>query len=240
MAINTNLIRRPSDRSLFLAAAIGFPLLVLIGYFKTYYFSSFFSDARPIPNFLVHAHGIIMTLWVVYFAAQIALVRAKSVKLHMRLGMAGIALAVLVVVTGLWTAYDSNIVRESAPAGIHPYSFFMIPLVDMILFVIFFGGAIYFRKRAAEHKTLMLMTALNFLAPALARLPFVPPEYFMLWTFGTPVLIATICLVWHSVKHRRINKVFAAAVFLLAVSHPLRLGIGFSESWIEFVKWFVS
>ncbi len=35
MAINANLIRRPSDRSLFLAAAIGFPLVVLIGYFKS-------------------------------------------------------------------------------------------------------------------------------------------------------------------------------------------------------------
>src|SRR3954454_20433339 len=130
MAINANLLRRPSDRGLlrrpsdhglFLAAAILFPLVVLAGYFKTYYFSAFF-DTRPVANALVHAHGAVMTLWVVYFSTQIALIRTKSVRLHMTMGMAGVALAAVVVVVGLATAYDAQLVRGSAPPGENPHS----------------------------------------------------------------------------------------------------------------------
>ena len=56
MAINADVLirRRPSDRALFWAAAIGFPLLVLIGYPRTYYFSPLFAH-KPLANNLIHA-----------------------------------------------------------------------------------------------------------------------------------------------------------------------------------------
>ena len=56
MAVNASFIKRPSDRNLYLAAAIVFPLVVLTGYFKSYYFSALFTDVQPIANALVHAH----------------------------------------------------------------------------------------------------------------------------------------------------------------------------------------
>lgn len=236
MAININVIKRPSDRNLFLAAAVLFPLLVLAGYFKTYYFSAFF-DAAPIANSLVHFHGIVMTLWVVYFTAQVALVRTKNVRLHMTLGMAGIALAALVVIVGLATAYDSHVVRHTAVPGISPYSFLIIPFGDMLFFVACFAGAIYYRKRPAEHKSLMLMTAINFVAPAIARLPLgIPPEYFLFWTFGMPCLIAIFCFAWYTYKHRKLNKVFAIAALYFVVSQPVRIVVGFSEGWVHLME----
>lgn len=249
MAVNANLLQKnflrakvlgkTSDRSLFLASAILFPLLVLIGYFKTYYFSALFSDAKPVANNLVHAHGIVMTLWVLYFTAQVALVRTKNIKLHMTLGMFGVALAALVVVVGLATAYDSHIVRYTAPPGINPYSFIMIPLVGMLLFVAFFAGAIYYRKRPAEHKTLMLLTALNFLPPALARIPLIGENFGVFGAFAVTDLLAIVCLVWHSKKHGKLNRVFALGVALLIASHPFQVIVGLSESWIQFVSWLV-
>lgn len=232
MAINSNLIQRPSDRKLFLTAGILFPLLVFIGYFKTYYFNAFF-DVPPIANSLVHFHGIVMSLWVIYFSVQVALVRTKNIKLHMTMGMLGVALAVLVVIVGLATAYDSHIIRNVAPAGINPYSFLVIPLGDMMYFILVFAGAIYFRKRPAEHKSLMLMSAINFVAPALARVPIVPPDYFLLWAFGFPCLIAISYLAWNTYKYRKLNRIFAAAVAIFVLMQPLRLVIGFSESWVQ-------
>jgi hypothetical protein len=103
MATNASILRRPNDRTLFIAAAAIFPLLVLAGYFKTYYFRPFFENP-PFANSLVHFHAITMSIWVVYFVAQIALVRTKNLKLHMTMGMAGIALAAVVVVVGMVTA----------------------------------------------------------------------------------------------------------------------------------------
>lgn len=234
MAINANLIRRPSDKNLYLIAAVGFPLMVLIGYFKTYYFSSFFADVPPIANMLVHAHGIVMSVWVLYFTAQVALIRSKNVKLHMTLGLVGIALAALVVIVGMATAYDSNFVRFSAPPGVHPHKFFLLPAGDMLLFVIFFAGAIYYRKRPTEHKSLMLLTAINFLPAALFRICPFPVEYSTLWAFGTASLIGFACLGWDTWKHRKLNKVFAAGTVLFAAFVPLRTVIGETEIWMRF------
>ncbi len=234
--MNANVLRRLSDRRLFLAAAVLFPLLVLAGYFRTYYFSAFF-DVPALSNSLVHAHAIVMSLWVVYFVAQVALIRSKNIKLHMTMGMAGVVLAALVVVIGLATAYDSQLVRGSAPPGADPRVFFMIPVGDMALFVLFFAGAIYYRKRPAEHKSLMLMTAINFAAPAIARLPFIPAEYIVTFAFGGSSVLAVICLAWHSIKHRRVNKIFLAAVMIFIAFTPARMMFAQTQIWLGFVSW---
>ena len=233
MAINASVLKRPSDRDLFLTAAIVFPLLVLIGYFKSYYFSAFFADVQPIANALVHAHGLVMSAWVVYFIVQFALVRTKNIKLHMTMGMAGIALAALVVVVGMLTAYDAQLVRRSAPPGVDPHGFFFLPAFDMILFVLFFAGAIYYRKRPAEHKSLMLLTAINFLPAALFRVG--PAENTMLFAFGIPALMAVASFVWYTAKHRKLNRVFAAAVLLVLVAVPVRFVVPASDAWLRFV-----
>lgn len=238
MAVSEKVFKHRADRGLFLIAAIGFPLLVLIGYFKSYYFSAFF-DVQPVANALVHAHGIVMSLWVIYFAAQIALVRTKNVKLHMTMGMLGIALAAMVVIVSGATAYDAHVVRQKAPPGISPYGFLTLAAFDLILFVIFFAGAIYFRKRAAEHKTLMLLTAINFLPAAVGRIPLVPEKFLILWAFGVPSLMAFGGLIWFSLKNRKLNKIFALGVFLLIASYPLRIYLMFSENWLRFVSWLV-
>jgi hypothetical protein len=235
MAVNANLLTRQADRRLFLTAAIGFPLLVLTGYFKSYYFSALF-DVPSVANNLVHAHGIVMSAWVLYFVAQVALVRSKNIKLHMTLGMAGIALAALVVVVGMATAYDAQLVRHSAPPGADPHEFFILPLGDMLLFVVYFAGAIYYRKRPLEHKSLMLMTAINFLPAALFRIPIVPPEYTILFAFGTPALIAIACLAWMRAKQGKFNYVFAAAILLYATL-PLRLAFSTTTAWHQAVAW---
>lgn len=233
MAINANILRRPSDRSLFLAAAFAFPLLVLIGYFRSYYFSAFF-DVKPIANALVHAHGVVMTAWVVYFGVQIALIRSKNIKLHMSMGVAGIGLAVLVIVVGMATAWDAHMVRGTAPAGIDPHGFFLIPLFDMLLFVIFFAGAIYYRKRPAEHKSLMLLTAINFLPAAVARIPLLPEKFMILQAYAIPDVIGLACFGWYTWKHRKFNWVFAGALVLLIASQPLRIMLAGSEAWLGF------
>lgn len=239
MAINSTFIRKPSDRNLFLVAAIGFPLLVLIGYFKSYYFSTLF-NVPPVANSLVHFHGIVMSLWVIYFTVQIALVRSKNIKLHMTLGMLGIVLAALVVIIGMATAYDAQLVRRSAPPNIDPHSFFILPVGDMLLFIVYFAAAIYYRKRPAEHKSLMLMTAINFAPAALFRIPIVPENYTMLFAFGTPALIAIAFLIWMRIKHGKFNYVFAAAILLYVIGLPLRLFLAETTVWHSFTHWLIS
>ena len=103
--------------------------------------------------------------------------------------------------------------------------------------IVLFAAAIYFRKRSVEHKTIMLLTAINFMPAALFRIPAVSPENTVWWAFGTPAAIAIAALAWHTWKHGKLNKVFAAGVALLLVAVPLRPIIGDSQAWLSFVGW---
>lgn len=238
MAINVQTLNpRQVDRKLFIIAAAVFPLVVLIGYFKSYYGSSLFADAPTIANGLVHFHGVVMSAWVLYFVAQVALIRTKNVKLHMTMGFAGIALAVLVIVVGMATAYDAQLVRHAAPPGVNPHAFFLLPVSDMTIFVVLFAAAIYFRKRPVEHKSLMLLTAINFMPAALFRIPAVPPEYSYFWAFGVSAAVAIAAFAWRTYQTGKINKVFAAGLALVLAAVPLRPVISESQWWLSFVGW---
>jgi hypothetical protein len=231
MAINANAFApRLADRRLFLIAGIGFPLLILLAYSRSYYLIPFM-DIKPLSNGIVHTHAAVMTLWVAYFTAQVFLVRSKNIKLHMTLGLAGIALAALVVITGMAAAYDSHIVRQTAPPGVKPFGFFAVPVFDMMNFIILFGAAVYYRKRPEYHKTLMLLTAINFLPAAVFRIPLVPEKYFILWAYGMPDLIALIAFGWYTWKHRKFNWAFALGIALIIVSQPVRVVLAGTQLW---------
>lgn len=240
MAVNAITLRRPTERNLYLIAAVMFPLLVLAGYFKSYYFRAFFDSAPPLSGYWVHIHAVVMSAWVLYFVSQVALIRSKNIKLHMTMGMAGVVLAVLAIVTGLAAAYKAQLIDGRAPGGLNPHSFFLIPAGDMLLFAIFFAAAIYYRKRPAEHKGLMLMTAINFLPPALARIPVVPPEFTILWAFGLSSLIGVAVLVYQKSKHGKVNRIFATALLMFIVALPLRIWFSGTETWLSFTGWLAS
>jgi hypothetical protein len=226
---------RLADRKLFLAAAVLFPLLVLVGYSRTYYFRPFFEQAQPLATSLVHVHAWVMSAWVLYFTAQTLLIRTRNVKLHMTMGFAGVALAVLVVIVGMSTAVDAHLVRKTAPAGIDPYGFFAIPVVDMMIFVGLFALAIRYRKRPAEHKALMLLTAVNFLGAAIARIPLLPPQYAIVQAFAIPDILAIAGLGYYTWRHRKFNWAFAIGLAVIISTQPLRLYLAGSETWIGMI-----
>jgi hypothetical protein len=181
-----------------------------------------------------------MSLWVVYFTVQVALVRTKNIKTHISMGLVGISLATLVVVVGLATAYDSNLVRGAAPVGLDPHSFFAIPVFDMLNFMILFPAAIAYRTRPVEHKSLMLLTAINFVGAAIARIPVVSDQYVLLWSFGATIMLTVAALGWHTWKHGKLNRAFAAGSLLVIASLPLRIILSGTEVWLRFTHWLAS
>src|SRR3954468_5603460 len=123
MAMNEPFDWRSSDRRLFAIVAAIFPLIVLIGFARTYYLKFAFGDP-PLPSVLVHFHGLLMTAWVIYFITQVVLIRSKRARVHMRAGMIGIALAVAILIVGFFTAVAAaKFGSASTPAGIPPMSF---------------------------------------------------------------------------------------------------------------------
>jgi hypothetical protein len=240
-ALNEALDRRVFDRRLFMAAAIAFPLIVLAGFGRTYYFKGFF-DVPPLASLLVHLHGLLMTAWVALFMTQVWFVSSRRIRLHQRLGYSAIALAVLIVAVGFVTAVRAaKFGAASTPPGISPVAFLIVPLFDLLMFAVLFGGAVYYRKKPAQHKALMLLTAVNFVPPAIARIPIAALQAAgPLWFFGFPTAIALVCLGLETWRHGRLNRVFLAGTLLLIASYVVRLALMPTAAWMQIAVWLTS
>ena len=99
--------RRPR---LFMALAVLMLLIVVAAFTPTLYLRSLFgvtdyaTGGRELPLHLL-AHGLFLTAWFALLVAQTGLVAAGRTTAHMRLGIAGIAVAVgLVATSGLTLA----------------------------------------------------------------------------------------------------------------------------------------
>lgn len=227
------------EHRFFLAVAVLFPLVNIIGFAPSYYFKTF-STAPPLPSLLVHVHGFVMSAWIVLISVQATLISAKKIKLHMTLGILGCVIAAAVVVVGAMTGY-AMFARGSTFPGYTPAQFFIIPMSDIVKFVIIFSAAIYFRKNAANHKRLILVTVLNFMPSSIARFPFsFVPELGAIWFLGIPVLLCVIFLAVDTYRNGKMNRAFAAATALLVLSGPLESMIARTEAWERFAMWTIS
>jgi len=239
--MDSSIDRRLFDRRLYFAIAILFPAIVLLGFARTYYLKGLFATP-PLPSGLVHLHGLVMTAWVVLFVVQVRLISTKRIRLHQKLGYASIALAVLIIATGLPTALRaSKYGSTSTPPGIPTLSFLLIPTFDLVMFVLFFGAAIIYRRRPAAHKALMLLTVLNFLPPALARIPIASLQASgPVWFFGFPALVALLCLTLDARRHGRVNRVLAAGTAALVAGYVVRLALMTTAAWMSLAAWLVT
>jgi uncharacterized membrane protein len=236
MAVSEAALIRVREKRVYLIAAILLPLIVLIGFGRTYYFKPFI-EAPPLASFLVQIHGAIMTAWITLFIAQVFLIRTKNVRVHQKLGYLGIGLAVLIVIAGFFTAIASA-KRGNAPPGFPPLPFMAIPMFDLVTFSTLFAAAVYYRKRPANHRRIMLILAIGLLPPAVARIP-IPSLQALgpLFFFGLPALLCLIALFydrWHSGKF---NPVMVYAVIFLIASYPLRIMVSGTDAWLAFANW---
>ncbi len=232
MAMEPTIPRTGKDRRLYTWIAIFFPLLVVVGFARTYYLKGFFGTP-PLPGSLIHLHGIVMTAWVVLFVVQVWLVASRRTKLHQRLGTWGALLAFLVVVIGVATGIDAA-ARGSAPPGLGPLQFMVVPLGDMLLFAILIGTALYFRRRMQIHKRLMLLATVNFFPPAIARIPL---QFIQtggpLAFFGLTDLLLLGFVAFDTVKNRKLHPAFLWGTLLIILSQPLRLALASTDFWIR-------
>lgn len=226
-------LQRPGrDRRLYAWVAILVPIIVLAGFAKTYYLKGFFGNPA-LPGLLVHVHGIVMTSWVVLFAAQVWLVASRRVKVHQRLGVFGAILAAMIVCVGVATGIAAA--ARGASPGPPPLQFLVIPLGDMFVFAILVGTALYFRRRMNIHKRLMLVAAVNLLAPAIARIPihFIETGGALAF-YGLTDLCLLACVGVDIIKNRRLHPVFIWSVPLVIASQPLRLMLAGTDLWLRF------
>jgi uncharacterized membrane protein YozB (DUF420 family) len=223
------------DRHLFITAAAIAALLLVLGFSRTYYLKTAFGS--PPLSVLLHVHGLVMTLWFTLLIVQIRLAAKHRLDLHRRLGWIAAGLAVLLVVLG--SAVAISAARQGHSPGPPPLVFLMLPLSIMVIFAVFTGLAIHYRRRPDIHKRLMLLGSLNMLSPAIARIPILHsggPAVFI----GLTVLLVLACVAVDTIQNRRLHPAFGWGAGLLILSFPLRMFLGNTETWQRFAAWLVA
>ena len=221
------------DRKFFTAYAFAGIAGVFAGFAKTYYLRSYMG--APPLSALVQLHAVIFSVWMILFAVQTSLVAARRVSLHRSLGYASIGFAVLMVVAGLVAAFIGARDGWTGPRQVRDpiggLSFMIVPIVDMVVFSSFFGGAVLYRRQRDVHKRLMVLAMCgSIMPPAFGRLP-LPAAL----TLGVSFLLAGP--IYDRLSRGRIHSVYKWGVPLIAVSLPLRQMIGATEAWHNVAKW---
>jgi hypothetical protein len=233
MAMNPSTQISGRDRRLYIWAAALIPVIVLAGFARSYYLKGFFGTP-PLPSVLVQLHGLVMTSWVVLFVIQVSLVATGRTKTHQRLGVFGALLAALIVIVGVLTGIFGA--ARGATPGPPALQFLIVPLVDMLVFAVLVGTALYLRRSRLDiHNRLMLLAAVNLLAPAIARIPL----HFIeaggpLAFFGLTDLCLLACVAFDTVKNRRLHPVFLWGTLSIIASQPLRLMLAGTDVWLRF------
>jgi hypothetical protein len=226
------------DSRLYIWFAVLMPIIVLAGFARSYYLKGF-SGFPALPSLLVHLHGIVMTSWVVLFVTQVTLVATGRTRTHQRLGVFGAILAVLIVIVGVLTGI-AGAARGATP-GPPALQFLVIPLGDMLVFAILIGTALYFRRsRLDVHKRLMLLAAVNLLAPAIARIPlhFIETGGALAF-FGLTDLCLLACIGYDTIRNRRLHPAFLWGALFIIAFQPLRLMLGGTDVWLRFATMLV-
>lgn len=225
------------DRSLYVWMAVFIPVVVLIGFARSYYLKGFFGTPA-LPSLLVHFHGAVMTAWVVLFMTQVWLISSRRTKVHQRLGIGGALLAALVACVGTVTGIFAA--ARELPSDPPPLVFLAIPLGDMLVFAILITVAFYYRRRLETHKRLMLLATMSLLTAAIGRIPF---EFILtggpLVFFGLTDLCILACVAFDSIRNRRVHPAFLWGTLFLFASQPLRILLSGTNAWLRFAAMLV-
>jgi FtsH-binding integral membrane protein len=229
-------VRRPPsraawDRIFFASMAVVLWATVLYGFAKSYFLAGMVR--APLPNALIHLHGAAFTLWMVLLVVQIGLVSAKQLRWHKRLGLAGFGLAVAMLVLGLLAATDA-LRRGSAPLGLTPQTFYVVPISDMLVFSVLVYFAYRARRKPAAHKRLILIATIGLIDAAVGRWPVsffqANPKMQDLVPFAFLLAVMFYDLV--SLKRIQRSTVWASA--LVIVVHLARVPLAFTPLWQRF------
>jgi len=243
-------IRRPSRLSptkLFYPAVSALLVVLTAIGFRHFYFQGLSHPGRPITppiRGLIITHGIIMTAWLLLFLVQPLLIATDRRKLHMKLGVLGIALAAAVLLSGLFLAVNSA--RVAPPDqliwGLTPRQFMTVPFCASLLFATFVGLGLWFRRRPDIHRPMMLTGTMAAMAAPISRIDPISGLYLgTAWEslfgpfFATQVLFAVLLVVRCAVA-RAFDRWFAAgfAVLTLACLGVMRLAP--TQAWASFTS----
>jgi hypothetical protein len=228
--------RASAERRFYSGMAIFLTLVVFAGFAPSFYLRNIvpaYPRPNPILSPFVIFHGLVFTAWMALFIAQTQLLTAGRRDLHMKLGVATIALAVAMVpvmyLAGVW-----QVARANQPPFTDPLSWTIVPLAVIPAFAWLVFEAWRRRREAQWHKRLMLgATILVVAGPGFTRLPLAPPTltgFAVQLFFGTVLLFAPL-FIWDRRSQGKIHPATRHAFVATLLASMVPIVLIATDSW---------
>lgn len=155
-----------------------------------------FAEGKLHYPLVVHAHAIAFIAWLALFTTQIALIRQGNYRLHLRIGIAAVALIPLMAILSIATVIITKTLKYGHPDTSFP--FMSIQFTNVIASTVLLVAGFLLRRSSAAHKRLMLMGTLVLTEPGIRRVV----SYFLdgnfhegFWPFMAETYAGTIALM---------------------------------------------
>jgi hypothetical protein len=209
---------------------------VFVGFARSYFLAGTFR--APLPNLLIHIHGVVFVSWILLLITQISLVSSGRVDIHRRLGVAGFGLACLMVILGV-LAGSNSLARGFSPpgSGMDPKTFYAIPLGDMLMFSTLVLFAFLARFNPSAHKRLILLATIALMDAPTGRPPFtaITAKPFMSGVFCYIFLLLLVAYdLWST---RRVHPATLWGGLFIVIVQQLEVPIGGTAMWHSFAGW---
>jgi len=140
------LAARLRDRRFYLFIAALTAAIVFAGFARTFYLNGLFAKLHQPSLYIVH--GIVFSSWLVLPITQSAVVSARPILIHQKLGYASIAIVVSMFTFGWIMSVQAAQRGFTPPGGPPPLSFLVFQISGLVLFTsLVTAGCFYARKR---------------------------------------------------------------------------------------------
>jgi hypothetical protein len=229
--------RRNWDHVFFPAMSVLIALVVFIGFARTYFLAGLF-HAKPLPAPIVHVHGAVFTCWIALLVVQSSLAGSGHVRIHRKLGLAGLALAPAIVVLGALVAVE--MLNRFAPIpAVDSNGIFAVALSEITGFAVPVFFAFGFHRRPAFHKRLILVGTIAMTTAGFGRWP----VHFLLHR-PLPAMLATFSLLalvvgYDLLTTRKVHRATAFAAGWVALVELTAIAIGPTAAWHQLASHFI-
>jgi len=222
---------------------IWFTFFMLVGFWASY-----FARILDQENFRMHLHGIAMFLWCALLISQAYFIRKKKFAIHKTLGKTTYVLVPFIAYTTI-DLYKFRL-SQSSSIGVIDYLFTASVLIALLVFLIFYGLAIYFKNRPTIHARFMVCTVFAMFTAIIDRIiriyfpglmPFLPsgiagPIVQVVGLTLADIILVLLC-IWDWKSHKRFN-VFPVALGIHLGYHYSVMNFYKFEFWKSFSVWF--
>ncbi len=216
---------------------IGVLMLVIavVGFWPTYFshLSAGTLDKSPV----IHLHSVIFSGWLLLVITQAVLAGRGRIALHRRVGRAGMAYGVVVVVVGWLTAFSQFAMRVETGNMAEATRRLFAPFTDMLVFGPVLWAAWHYRDKPEIHKRLIVTGTAILLVAAVHRMTFLggppPPTPLLLAIWLSPIALG---VAHDAVTRRLIHPVYPIGVVLILLM-KFRAPLRETEAWQGFTAW---